>query len=768
MPLLDIFSLEQIPTIPYTQIQNVTADRILGRLSTNGVIQELTSTQIRTLLNVSDGANNYTLPVATSTVFGGVELFSDTVQTVAANAVTATASRTYGIQLNSSGQMVVNVPWVDTNTVYTHPAYTTRSIDTSGAQVIDVFTSDAIGSVTNITTRTMTLADLGYTGATNADNYASWLLAASGTAGTSSITSGATVTLSAGTGMSVTRATNTVTFATTITQYTDALARAAISLTTTGSSGAATYSSSTGILNVPNYTLAGLGGEPAFSKGSVVQGAGMSITGTLTSRLVGTGDITIAHLDTSSQATVTNANGTLIQSVTLDTYGHVTALSSLDGDARWSRVLEVLSNSSTWSHVALQNGIDFNGYTTGSSGFPSTLGFAVAFYAATSDSTSGFGRAFAINREYNTENYYLGSPNTSGVHNGWRLIYHAGNLSLSTLGGVPTTRTLTINGTSFDLSANRSWTISETDTLATVTSRGFITRNSSGAFATNTQGTPGLEVYGAGTTEPAYMTFHRPGVYAVRFGLDGTDLKVGGWSMGNVGYKLWHEGNFTPGNYVPWSETSYQGVVDKVARYGTNGYLLIDNWIRVGTGSGLYTNSGAYFFNQTLGAYNGWTLRSSATDHVSMVMQQVSGTSYGAIYADSTAIGFTNSALNSWSFRVASNGASFPSANKYISIGTTTTSTDSWMWFDGNGAIRFNLSGASELYTFSRQGTNLASITGSGVQSANGISTAAPSGDSNPVWRLGSARTDTIPNANRLIRVDIGGVSYDILCRQVV
>jgi hypothetical protein len=40
--------------------------------------------------------------------------------------------------------------------------------------------------------------------------------------------------------------------------YTDARARAAISLTTTGSSGAATYSA--GVLNIPNYTLAGLGG----------------------------------------------------------------------------------------------------------------------------------------------------------------------------------------------------------------------------------------------------------------------------------------------------------------------------------------------------------------------------------------------------------------------------------------------------------------------------------------------------------------------------
>ena len=42
--------------------------------------------------------------------------------------------------------------------------------------------------------------------------------------------------------------------------FTNARARSAISLTTTGSSGASTYNSTTGVLNVPTYTLAGLGG----------------------------------------------------------------------------------------------------------------------------------------------------------------------------------------------------------------------------------------------------------------------------------------------------------------------------------------------------------------------------------------------------------------------------------------------------------------------------------------------------------------------------
>lgn len=56
----------------------------------------------------------YVLPAATSTVRGGIEILSDTVQAVAANAVTATAGKTYGVQLDSSDRAVVNVPWTAT------------------------------------------------------------------------------------------------------------------------------------------------------------------------------------------------------------------------------------------------------------------------------------------------------------------------------------------------------------------------------------------------------------------------------------------------------------------------------------------------------------------------------------------------------------------------------------------------------------------------------------------------------------------------------
>lgn len=100
---------------------------------------------------------------------------------------------------------------------YVHPSYTSRSIslDTSGAEVVDTisFTSDTIGSVTaaSATKRTLTLANLGYTGATDADNYSSWSIAASGTAGSSAITSGNTVTFTGSGGAVVTRSGDNIT-----------------------------------------------------------------------------------------------------------------------------------------------------------------------------------------------------------------------------------------------------------------------------------------------------------------------------------------------------------------------------------------------------------------------------------------------------------------------------------------------------------------------------------------------------------------------------
>ena len=87
----------------------LSAAQVRANLSGTGLISYNSSTGV-----ISTTANNYVLPEATSTTKGGIELFSDTDQTVAAETVSTTTGRTYGLQLNSAGQGVVNVPWLRT------------------------------------------------------------------------------------------------------------------------------------------------------------------------------------------------------------------------------------------------------------------------------------------------------------------------------------------------------------------------------------------------------------------------------------------------------------------------------------------------------------------------------------------------------------------------------------------------------------------------------------------------------------------------------
>ena len=71
---------------------------------------------------------------ATSSAAGTVKLFSDTQQTETAQSVSSTSGRTYWIQNNSSNQMVVNVPWTDTTYsawTYLTLNWTTFDVDTS-------------------------------------------------------------------------------------------------------------------------------------------------------------------------------------------------------------------------------------------------------------------------------------------------------------------------------------------------------------------------------------------------------------------------------------------------------------------------------------------------------------------------------------------------------------------------------------------------------------------------------------------------------------
>ena len=113
-------SLSSTSTNP---VQNKAIKTALDLKADDQLPEEITTTEGDKFNNVGDaivGINNAMLilvnhipnySAATSSSLGLVKLGSDTVQSTAANGVTSTSSRTYAVQKNSSGQLVVNVPW---------------------------------------------------------------------------------------------------------------------------------------------------------------------------------------------------------------------------------------------------------------------------------------------------------------------------------------------------------------------------------------------------------------------------------------------------------------------------------------------------------------------------------------------------------------------------------------------------------------------------------------------------------------------------------
>lgn len=285
--------------------------------------------------------------------------------------------------------------------------------------------------------------------------------------------------------------------------YTDARARQAISLTTTGSSGAATYSNVTGILNIPQYTLSGLGGVPTtrtltingtaydlsadrtWSVGTVTSIAtsgpitGGTITGSGTIGITQATSTTSGYLSSTDWNTFNSKQNAITLTVT-GSSGPATlvgatlnipeyTLSGLGGVPS-TRTLTIngtsydLSANRTWS-VGTVTSITFSGPLTGGT----ITGSGTVGITQASGSASGYLSSTDWTTFNNKQNAItLTTTGSSGAATLVGATLNIPNYSISGLGGVPTSRTLTINGTAYDLSADRSWSV------GTVTSVGAI------------------------------------------------------------------------------------------------------------------------------------------------------------------------------------------------------------------------------------------------------------------------------------------------------
>ena len=112
-----------------------------------------------------------TYGVMSTTTLGLAKLKYSTGTTPAANARTTTAGRTYGITKNSSNQLIVNVPWVDTNTQSVTSVSSSTDNDLLGIEVSPTTGAVKVGLDINGLTAISTLADADtlpiYDGGTN-------------------------------------------------------------------------------------------------------------------------------------------------------------------------------------------------------------------------------------------------------------------------------------------------------------------------------------------------------------------------------------------------------------------------------------------------------------------------------------------------------------------------------------------------------------------------------------------------------------------------
>jgi hypothetical protein len=207
--------------------------------------------------------------------------------------------------------------------------------------------------------------------------------------------------------------------------YTDARARLSLSLTTTGSSGAATYSNTTGVFNIPNYTIAGLGGVP-------------------TSRQL---QINNVAYDLSADRSWSVGTVTSVAALTIGTTG--TDITSSVADGTTTPVITLNIPTASASNRGALSSADWSTFNSKMSNVFTSLGDLVYSNAA----------GAPVRRAGNTTTtkMFLSQTGngTSSAAPQWEAI------TTTTLNAVPTSRTITINDVVFDLTADRSWSVGD-------------------------------------------------------------------------------------------------------------------------------------------------------------------------------------------------------------------------------------------------------------------------------------------------------------------
>jgi predicted heme/steroid binding protein len=167
----------------------------------------------------------------------------------------------------------------------------------------------------------------------------------------------------------------------------------------------------------------------------------------------------------------------------------VAGSTTIDGISDWKVGDWIIFNGSTWQKVDNTDLVSsVNGYTG-------------AVVLTTSDVAEGTNLYFTNTRAQNAITLTTSGTSGASTYSGGTL--NIPNYSLSGLGGVPTTRTLTINGTAYDLSADRTWSVGTVTSVALTMPSAFSVANSpvtsSGTLAVTATGDTTQYIAGDGS-----------------------------------------------------------------------------------------------------------------------------------------------------------------------------------------------------------------------------------------------------------------------------
>jgi hypothetical protein len=234
-----------------------------------------------------------------------------------------------------------------------------------------------------------------------------------------------------------------------------------LSLTTIGTSGAATYNSTTGVLNIPIYSA----GAGAVSSVFGRTGAVVAVTGDYNTDLVTEGSTNLYYSNARARAAFSANVG-----------------SALTYNSSTGRYTLLAADSGTAGYITAA---DYNYWNAKQA----SIGTGTTSQFLRGDLVWASPAPISLNDL--TDVIYIGTPS-----NGQVLTYRFGEWrNESPTSSVPTSRTLTINGVGYDLSADRSWSV------------GTVTSVSASSPLSSSGGTnPTITISAAGSSSSGFLT----------------------------------------------------------------------------------------------------------------------------------------------------------------------------------------------------------------------------------------------------------------------